>query len=329
MREAVNVGHPAELQALFPESVRQAVDATISTSQTDLARSRTAELCKWAFLAEEVMPQERALKENVSSRRRTVLHDKKLVLFGKLIEQSGHEDVSLIQDLANGFSFTGELPKSGVFKNKLRPAKISCENLRKLARLSRESILKSVAKSSDPELDVALMEATRKEVTKGFLVGPIMPADLPDDCLLTKRFPVKQKNKVRPIDDYKANMVNHSVTQSEAVTIHTLNHIAAMIAYWLKASRGARDCRQLVAKCWGLSDAYKQILLSGQAFDKDSFLVLFDPGNLVSNCLGQVKTSVLVCQCMLEIASNSISANLAGWESPKMCFRLNCESTEF
>ena len=33
----------------------------------------------------------------------------------------------------------------------------------------------------------------------------------------------------------------------------------------------------LVAKCWDLSDAYKQVPLSDDAFDLDSYLAVFDP----------------------------------------------------
>lgn len=36
--------------------------------------------------------------------------------------------------------------------------------------------------------------------------GPIAAVELLSDSFLAKRFPVKQKNKVRPIDDYKAKM---------------------------------------------------------------------------------------------------------------------------
>ena len=78
---------------------------------------------------------------------------------------------------------------------------------------------------------------------------------------LTKRFPAKQKNKVRPIDDYKASLVIFAVTQNEGVTIHTIDHIASMIAFWMRSgSLSAKD--GLVAKCWDLSDAYKQVPLS-------------------------------------------------------------------
>ena len=33
----------------------------------------------------------------------------------------------------------------------------------------------------------------------------------------------------------------------------------------------------LVAKCWDLSDAYKEVPLSDDAFDLDSYLAVYDP----------------------------------------------------
>ncbi len=94
---------------------------------------------------------------------------------------------------------------------------------------------------------------------EGFIQGPIGKECLPAGATLTKRFPVKQKNKVRPIDDYKASLVNFAVSQSEGVTIHTIDHIASMIAFWLRSgSLSAKDV--LVARCWDLSDAYKLVV---------------------------------------------------------------------
>ena len=85
---------------------------------------------------------------------------------------------------------------------------------------------------------------------------------------------MKQKNKVRPIDDCKASLVNFAATQNEGVTIHTIDHI---VAFWMKSrTLSAKD--GLVAKCWDLSDAYKQIPLSDEAFHFDSYLAVYDPG---------------------------------------------------
>ena len=87
---------------------------------------------------------------------------------------------------------------------------------------------------------------------------------------------MKHKNKVRPIDDYKASLVNFAVTQNEGVTIHTIDHIASMLAFWMRSgSLSSED--GLVAKCWDLFDAYKQVPLSDEAFHLDSYLAVYDP----------------------------------------------------
>lgn len=64
------------------------------------------------MLAEELKQKESELKSEMSSRRKEILKDKRLVLFDRLIKDSGHLDKALVQDLAAGFSLTGELPKS-------------------------------------------------------------------------------------------------------------------------------------------------------------------------------------------------------------------------
>ena len=68
--------------------------------------------------------------------------------------------------------------------------------------------------------------------------------------------------------------MNFAVTQTEWVTIHTIDHIAAMISWWMSLS----SSEGLVAKSWDLSDAYKQVPLSDEAFNLDSYLAVFDPG---------------------------------------------------
>lgn len=61
--------------------------------------------------------------------------------------------------------------------------------------------------------------AVTKKSRKASLKEPTNLSHLPDDTLLAKRFPAKQKNKIRPIDDYNANVVKHCVTPLEGVTV--------------------------------------------------------------------------------------------------------------
>ena len=147
---------------------------------------------------------------------------------------------------------------------------------RSVSNFSREVLLESVQSSAYRETDLSLLAATVKEVKKGFIKGPINKEELRAGPTLTKRFPVKQKNKVRPIDDYEASLVNFAFTQNEGVTIHSIDHITSMLAFWMRSgSLSVGD--GLVAKCWGLSDAYKQVPLSDEAFHLNSYLAVYDP----------------------------------------------------
>ena len=90
--------------------------------------------------------------------------------------------------------------------------------------------------SGDTELDEQLYAATQKEVMKGFIEGPLDPMSLPEESTLTRRFGVKQKSKTRPIDDYKSSFVNSSVAQSETASVHTVDHIASMVACTMRVA---------------------------------------------------------------------------------------------
>ena len=253
---------------MFPKEVRANVTHLSDRSVHQIALERTEEVKRWVALSKELPNKERDLKSSIRPRLAEALKDKKLCLLKQLLEEAGHEDTGLVEDIKRGFDLTGALPRSGVFNQKFRPASMTCEDLTKVSNLSREVLLESVQSSGDKEIDLSLFRTTLKEVEKSFIRGPINKEELPAGSTLTKCFPVKQKNKVRPIDDYKASLVNFAVTQNEGATIHAIDHIASMIAFWMRSgSLSAKD--GLVAMCWDLSDAYKQVPLSDEAFHLD------------------------------------------------------------
>ena len=295
LQEAVRLCHPTEQHCLFPKQVRSNVTHLSRRSVHQVALDRTEEVRRWVSLAKELSAEEQNLKSSISPRIAEVLKGKRLCLLIRLLHESGHEDTGLVEDITRGFDLTGALPKkSGVFNQKFRPASMTCEDLRKVSDLSRGVLLESVQSSGDKEVDLSLFAATLKEVEKSFIQGPINKEDLPAGSTLTKRFPVKQNNKVRPIDDYKASLVNFAVTQNEGVTIHTIDHIASMIAFWMKSGGTLSAEDGLVAKCWDLSDAYKQVPLSDEAYHLDSCLAVYDP-----DCL----SAKIFKQCVLPFGS--------------------------
>lgn len=277
VQQALKIGHPSRLHSFFPTEMEEVVNFYLKSPPHKLALDRTEEIKRWVHLARSSTEAEEALKSTMSERRRTVLAGKNLTLFKRLLEEAGHGDCDLVDQLAHGFDLTGSLPESQVFSRKIRPAAISCNELRRIADLSREGMLQTVTSSGDLELDEQLYSATLREVEKGFLVGPLDPNSLPPGSTLTRRFGVKQKSKTRPIDDYKASFVNSSVSQTETATVHTVDHIASLIACILRFSACLASQSELSAKTWDLADAYKQIPLSDHAFENDAYLVVYCP----------------------------------------------------
>ena len=156
---------------------------------------------------------------------------------------------------------------------------MSCNELGKVADLSRDGMLEMTRSSGDESLDEQLYAATTREVEKGFIEGPIDPKRMPPEATLTRRFRVKQQSKTRPIDDDKASFVNSSVTQLETASVHTMDHIAALVSCALRTAESLGMSLELVAKAWDLVDAYKQVPLSDDAFDMDAFLEVFSPAS--------------------------------------------------
>eukprot|EP00438_Fugacium_kawagutii_P021719 Skav221916 [mRNA] locus=scaffold3084:135765:137671:- [translate_table: standard] len=138
---------------MFPACIRQVVDDTLSQSHESIAKERTAELRRWATLVNDLKSRECQRRFTMSDRRNEVLKDKKLALFEQLVSESNHLDKNRIEDFTSGFDLTGALPKSGIFNHYLRPAKVSCDNLRTCAAISRESVLQTVRSSGEPDLD--------------------------------------------------------------------------------------------------------------------------------------------------------------------------------
>eukprot|EP00435_Cladocopium_sp_Y103_P061364 s1087_g23.t1 len=277
VKEACKAKHPNTACDMLPEPMQAAIDFCASHSPDMLARERSDFLRRAVAKSKELEEEERKLKMGLSERRRTILAPKRMKLFQWMMEISEFGDKGLFEDVCSGFDLTGTLPESNTFAKKMRPASLPTDALRSVADKARQALLISMKGSGDAELDEGVYLATMKELDKGFLRGPVEPESLPPGATLTRRFGVVQGGKVPPIDDYKASLVNASVTQPEMVCLHSVDHIAGLGAQLIRAhARRGRNV-SLLAKCWDLASAYKQVPLSEDAFKYDSFLVVFNP----------------------------------------------------
>ena len=276
VKTALAADQPGMTSNGLPSPMLEAIHFSASHSLEHVGKCRSETMRRFVEMAKQLAQDETALKSGFSARRREILSSKRLLLFKSLLEDSGFMDLNLFQDLCNGFDLTGTLPESQTFARRFKPAHLPTEVLRGAARKARDALLLGVRSSGDFQLDSGVYDATVKEVQKGFLVGPIDPTELPECATLTRRFGVNQKDKIRPIDDYRSSMVNSAVTQVEAVSIHGVDHIAAMCSEHMRVSHAKGRHPLLVAKCWDLSAAYKQVPLSDSACEMDGYLVVYD-----------------------------------------------------
>ena len=280
--EACKAEHPSGITTLLPPELEQAIGKNFEWGAEQMGQHRTETIRRWISLANSLVRPEELLKEGMSTNRRSILSQKRLLLFKSLIEEAGHEDHSLFDDLVHGFDLVGRLPESGFFKRRYKPATLLETDLRAGAARARTATLATVCASDDPVIDAGVLKATLKEVDAGYVEGPIPEGDLPPEATLTRRFGVVQgevdgEPKVRPIDNYRTSKVNAAVSQSEQVTVHTLDVVAGMLSSWLAKARHLKAQVPLAAKTWDLKTAYKQLALSDAAYQCDSFFVIFDP----------------------------------------------------
>ena len=203
--------------------------------------------------------------------------------------------------MVSGFHLTGVLPRSHVFISKFKPAEQSEAQLRKGAKRLRHGLMATVKPAVYSTLDRGVLEATRKELDRGFVLGPVPPSEAPAGASLTHRFGVIQGQseggpKVRPIDDYLASQVNAAITQVESVPVHSVDVVAGMLGAWLnecfcagRKAEGAPKC-----KAWDLRDAYKQLPLSDLSFEMDSHFVIYNVENKAREIYKQKSVAVWI-----------------------------------
>ena len=69
--------------------------------------------------------------------------------------------------------------------------------------------------------------------------------------------------------------MSSNVTQFETATIHTVDHIAALVLCMLRTFESNGRPIQLMSKTWDPADAYKQVPLGDTAYDLNFYLVVY------------------------------------------------------
>ena len=200
--KAASVEHAKNLVSGLPVELKCAICKNAELSEDELGRDRAATMRRWLQLAVDLSDEEKALREDMSDVRRSILKGKRLVLLSRLLQEMDYADSNIAAEIGQGFSLTGKIPLSGVYKRKRKYVVLAEEDLVDFSERTNLGILAGTGSCGDAEADCELYRVTREELDRGWIHAPLPQTVLGPGSSVTRRFPVVQGRKIRPIDDF-------------------------------------------------------------------------------------------------------------------------------
>ena len=210
------------------------------------------------------------------------IRGKRIALFAEMLEFHDFPDKGVVDELLIGASLTGEVVETGMLPFEFTPALLTQEALKVQSELRRDGLLLEPKGSGDLEVDTEVWKQTLEASDRGWFFGPIPLGEVPVDAPISKKFGLRQKHKIRLIDDFSESSVN-GTTVFESPVLHTVDVACAAILRWFSCSKGAGMNPKLLARTFDLSSAYRQVGLN-ETGRRVAFIRVFDPTD------GQCKT---------------------------------------
>ena len=229
-RLAMTLQHPFDDLRHLPDCLKVSLFEMLSTSKVELSKRRLKTLQQWRTWAAELEGQERSLRASMHPHVAHVLRGKRLLLLEKLAGQIEWPDRRIHQEIREGFRLVGSAEASGIFKQQVRLAELTEDELMKQSSFLRPALIGKANMVNDSELGDKLYQITCEEATsKHWLEGPYSHQEVStivgDIWLPVRRFAVVQKEKVRPIDDFCENHLNRSFSSVDKISLKTMDHI--------------------------------------------------------------------------------------------------------
>ena len=296
---AKSLRHPFDEFVNLPDLLIRCVFEQLTLGHIETARQRLVMLKKMRDWREELKDDEARLHKNIPTHMQHLVADKQFLLLRKLADEIGWPDKQLHQELVQGFRLTGKGSTSHVFRPEVKEAKLTEAELMQQSKFLKPKIVGRVANSAVPEYLDELREITIREAAeKGWLRGPLtaeqVEKEVGKDWVPVNRFAVRQKDKLRPIDNFCENRVNEAWESPERIDLHALDQMAWTMSLFYKvfASKGYVEVKlkdgtilsgkvhedwtmankKCVVTTVDLKDAYKQLGVS--ALDRNKAVVI-------------------------------------------------------
>ena len=267
-QEAIQLSHPLDFEnPLEPATVR-AIDDIFQRDPKAVELQRKTNLLKVKILAKKLEKDEEKLHKGLPASVESVVKDKKILTFRRLLEQEGYDDVAAADILVEGVRVVGSSPHPCGYDHKLVPASLTEGSS---GGQLRPRAMEASSRVFNREHARHLSEVTKDEAEHGFLEGPLTATEVTErlgtsEWGIVPRFILVQgsEGKLRPIDDCAVCQINAACTTSIRLHLHDSDYISALalsIAEKAKACGGG-DLGHWCGKTLDLSKAYKQLPLS-------------------------------------------------------------------
>ena len=225
----------------LPDILLQCMFDTLTMGPVGIAKLRLNTLKTWRKRRDELEQAEAEVHSSIPNHMKCLVRDKQFLLLKQLADEIGWPDKALHDEMRCGFKLVGQGTPSNVFKQDVKCAKISERELMQQSKFLRPLIIGKVKNAGLPEYGKELNDITRDEAsTKGWLKGPLdfpaVEAEVGKHWLPVERFADKQKNKLRPIDNFASNKVNETWTCPEKLDLHAMDQLVWLTGVFYKCA---------------------------------------------------------------------------------------------
>ena len=257
VHRAVDAGHPSKIGLAVPKDLQLALEKHMSWSEQTLVQYRMDWCRKWLKRARHLDRSERLDAELRPQHVRDATANKKLLLTEEILKDMQYEDLSVLDLLRHGSPLAGDVPKCDTFEELYKPCMLTMSQLLEEAPKRNQAVLAACKTSGDHQVDQQVLQETREEVKRGWAVGPL--SEVPAGGVVSRRFPLIQKNKTRMIDDFTVSGINDTAASHNKVDLHMVDTFAAVIREFFRRCSAEDKASSLVAKTYDLKSAYRQV----------------------------------------------------------------------
>ena len=239
---AKTLWHPFDELRNLPDNMIKSLFLNLTESPHLLAKQRCQFLKKWSTRAAQLQTEELKVHQSMSVHVQRIMAGKRVLLMEELATEMDWPDVNLFKEMRSGFKLVGNFESTGVFKPGVTIPSLNEEELKKNTKFLRPAILGRLRNFDNEELQKELFKTTLEEATeKRWLDGPFdvkdMHEQLGDEWLPVRRFGIMQKEKLRPIDNFKESMLNLTFGCFEKVELRAMEHVLWMLVTLVRYMR--------------------------------------------------------------------------------------------